>query len=509
MELKQSDPARDSLPPGFTVDPAQAALPAGFSIDSENQPSQPSSGVTGSWTPDTGVVASVKRNLYGLVHSPIDIANTIKQSYDESGQGGMPGLDRISETALRTGKKLLLDPQIGRAQQALAQLHAGNYGSAAAQGLMAATPVVGPQVGAIVDRAGHDMPGAITDALMQGVAIPAAGKGLGEVAQRAAPMLQESAAGQLVRALQPTTNENKVRAQRFANEIVQRPLDMPVALTQQGLANKLAKQTEVTGQALENRLAQVPPTSLVNVDPVKAAIDKSVWDNKAMISGPNGPVVANKPMVDAAEGLKSLVDDLSAQYLNTQNPMLSRQTFFDAANGLRQSWDKFVKKSKGFTTPDVNDLAELKRDGASALRTQLAKAEPDIPAFNAEFSLWKNGSDVIEATMKRKAGQSVPMGEQLATAAGAAGGLATAGPMAAVEGAAVMRTLVKTMRSTGWKTVSAATKASLAKALMDGPSAYLNLLVMKAAGEAARGATDEEPSGAGRMGVPLIGAPQQ
>ena len=143
---------------------------------------------------------------------------------------------------------------------------------------------------------------------------------------------------------------------------------------------------------------------------------------------------------------------------------------YDQLVRIRRVLDREVAEGGGFFGASLKDRSALaaKSEAANAIRNVLGKEFPDVARINAEFSLWKTTADVIEATQLRRTGQSVPMGQQIAQAAGAGGGLAAGGLGGAVVGGMAFKGLRALLQSPKWKTVSAVKKQQLADAIVSG-----------------------------------------
>lgn len=279
--------------------------------------------------------------------------------------------------------------------------------------------------------------------------------------------LKSSAVKSMEGAFQPTgsaTGPMKVKTARVAPELVNRGV---TAMTQKGLGRAIESNKLRAGEALEAGYHQLPPKQTINVQPIVDALEKSKFDSNAVIDTVNGPQVAEPIFVEAADKLKDVVTQFGPDASTT------------SLVKLRQRWDDTVAKGKGFTQPDISIPLDVKRDGVAAIRAELAKANPDIAKLNAEYSLWKTADDVIQATIMRKKGQSAPMGEQLATSAGAAAGMVSGGIGTMLKGAVLARAATKLFRSTGWRTVSAKYKNQLANALMSGDSKVTEALILR------------------------------
>jgi hypothetical protein len=168
--------------------------------------------------------------------------------------------------------------------------------------------------------------------------------------------------------------------------------------------------------------------------------------------------VSLRPEVDNAidavsDQLKQIGSDISLQ---------------DAVKA-RRILDSAVAEVGGYQGKPLSDtsLANVRKEAANSIRSELGQASPDLAAVNAKFHFWNSLSDVLDATIQRKTGQVGAL-PKVETIVAGAGGLAEGGLSAAAGYAGAVNLLGKAIRSTGWRTLSAATKSSIADALTSG-----------------------------------------
>lgn len=148
----------------------------------------------------------------------------------------------------------------------------------------------------------------------------------------------------------------------------------------------------------------------------------------------------------------------SSKSLNLQDAVKARRILDDA-----------VAEAKGYQGAQLSDtsLAAVRKEAANSIRTELGQASPDLAAVNAKFHFWNTLSDVLDQTIQRKTGQVNALPKMETVIAGA-GGLARAGVPGAIGYGGAMRALGTAFRSTAWRTISAATKSSIAESLANG-----------------------------------------
>jgi hypothetical protein len=135
----------------------------------------------------------------------------------------------------------------------------------------------------------------------------------------------------------------------------------------------------------------------------------------------------------------------------------------------RRILDDAVAEVGGYQGRPLSDtsLANIRKATANSFREELGNASPNLAAVNAKFHFWNTLSDVMDATNQRKVGQVNAL-PKVETVIAGAGGLARGGLGTGVAYAAAMRALGSAFRSTGWRTMSAATKSSIADSLASG-----------------------------------------
>ena len=135
----------------------------------------------------------------------------------------------------------------------------------------------------------------------------------------------------------------------------------------------------------------------------------------------------------------------------------------------RRILDDAVAEVGGYQGRPLSDtsMANIRKATANSFREEFGNASPDLAAVNAKFHFWNTLSDVMDATNQRKIGQVNALPKMETVIAGA-GGLAKSGFSGAVGYGAAINLLGKAFRSTGWRTMSAATKSSIADSLANG-----------------------------------------
>lgn len=434
---------------------------------------------------DTGVLAGLKRNTVGVVtglyHAftdpPTDQekADLMQKVQAEKQWQTAHGYDPNDvDTSLATDPSRvtlayhrLIDAPAAQLQQKgtsevqAAQDLMGNkhavagaltYLSGRTDQALSAVPMVGPWVNSVADRAQRgDISGAATD-LASAVTLGNAGKIAGAVgdatglSKGAADLLNSSAATNYQDVLNPTKITTKYQTQKIMPQLLE---EKPVAMTRQGLADKAAANAEAAGQQIEQTVSGLQGT--MKTQPVIDGLQN--LKKSFQVNG-----VSLRPEVDNAidavsDQLKQIGSDISLQ---------------DAVKA-RRILDSAVAEVGGYQGKPLSDtsLANVRKEAANSIRSELGQASPDLAAVNAKFHFWNSLSDVLDATIQRKTGQVGAL-PKVETIVAGAGGLAEGGLSAAAGYAGAVNLLGKAIRSTGWRTLSAATKSSIADALTSG-----------------------------------------
>lgn len=292
---------------------------------------------------------------------------------------------------------------------------------------------------ALLDKA----PGAIKDA--SGVVAPKVGNAL-----------KESAAKSYERALGATTKDNKRLASQVVPELVDRGV---IAPTRKSLYEKMNASAENTKINLDEALAKVPDD--LKVDLTKADARLEGLKDQHLVKAQDGSLV---PANDAAAASIDSISRLQADLRNLDPS-------FGSVRKFRQILDKQItagNKSFGRTINEGSVL-DVTREGANAIRSVLAEAEPSIAALNKELSFWLKAKDVLGATIQRTASQANPLGKTILEGAVTAGELGQGAGIVSAVGTGKLLGMAKSIfDSTGWRTASATLKGKLANAMIDG-----------------------------------------
>jgi len=444
---------------------------------------------------DTGILAGLYRNTVGMVaglyHAftdpPTDQekAQLMKKVQDEKAWQTAHGYDpnQVDESVATDPSRVtlayhrLIDApagalaQKGENEQAAAKdllskgqtWKGGNlYLSGATDRLLSAVPAAGPWLNSVAERAERgDISGAATD-----VAAAVAFSKAPEIAKATgapdalANFFKSSAQKNYEDVLNPTRVDTKYQTQKIMPQLLE---ERPVAVTRKGLAEKAAGQADIAGQQIEQTVSELQGS--MKTQPVIDGLEN--LRQKYQVNG-----VSLRPEVDTA--INTLQDQLRAMSKpgevagSAAGPGEATISYQDVVKA-RRILDDAVAEVGGYQGRPLSDtsLANIRKATANSFREELGQASPDLAAVNAKFHFWNTLSDVLDATNQRKTGQVGALPKMETVIAGA-GGLARSGASGAVGYASAINLLGKVIRSTGWRTVSAATKGAIADALAGG-----------------------------------------
>jgi len=269
--------------------------------------------------------------------------------------------------------------------------------------------------------------------------------------------LERSAEKNYKAVLNPTKESTKFQTQKIMPELLEQ---RPVAATRTGLAEKARGFAEAAGLQIEQKVSGM--TGSMNTMPVIDGLKK--LSGKFKVNGVSLRPEADKAIQDGIEQIQAMSQAGKFSGIGAAPPVVSYQDAIKA----RRILDQAVSEAGGYVGKSISDtsLTSVRKETANAIRGELAKASPDLAALNAKFHFWNTLSDVLEQTIKRKTGQAgTGLLPTIETVAVGTAGLAKHGIGGGMGYAAAMWTLGKTVRSTGWRTVSANTKLAIADAM--------------------------------------------
>lgn len=279
--------------------------------------------------------------------------------------------------------------------------------------------------------------------------------------------LEKSAQRSLEKVLAPTKEADKLTTQKILPELAQRS---KIAMSRKGLSNQVADELEQSGQAIDEAWKNLPAGSTEKVKPVVDALESS--KSKFMVDG----VVVEPDAWKAADNLQKTILEVAKDSPEVSSESLRR---------VRQIWDESIARNKGFSKElSDQDKISVKKDATNAIRKVLADNHPDIAKLNAEYSFWSKVDDVLGNTLKRKTGQAtMQLGDKALGAGAVGGGTASAGVKGAIIGAGTVAAITLATKSTLWRTLSAAAKMKLARAIVERNPVDIKRILIPIVGE--------------------------
>ena len=396
--------------------------------------------VTWRGVPQNPTAGSGKRFVEGLV-----------KSFDPR------GLVQAVASPIETAKGLVSaqGEQLQKSGEAFGE---GRYSEALGHGVAGALPVVGPGAAAIGEQiGGGDVAGGLGAAM---ASVLPSGALAGARATKIPAALKRSAQRQYGQALRATKETMKRRSARVVPKLIERGATGSRAKLLKTAESKAAKALE----ELKEAEARIPAGTKIKIEGVVDWLEKK----KDSLTGARTKdgIIGNEAGVNSLTRLQEQIIDLGDDVP------------YETLVRVRRVLDREVAEAGGFFGKSLKDASKLsaKQEAANSIRRELGKARPDIARINAEFSLWKTTGEILEETAQRTQGQSTPLGQQLAQAAGGGGGLAvgaasfgTGGAIGGAVGGALLFKGVKALvESPSWKTISAVKKNRLADAIVSG-----------------------------------------
>lgn len=273
--------------------------------------------------------------------------------------------------------------------------------------------------------------------------------------------LKESAITQYMKALGPTTKEQKIITEKIAPELLERGTKFSSAEKLEQFAVPKMKEA---GDKIGTMFEKMPDNQWTNVSPVVERLDKLAETYKVSTAAGTDKVV-RESAVNAIDNVKQAILDIS-KVSETGEPEAGMKSI----RKLRQIFDEHYDVSKG-----IDDISaytkKAERAAGDSIREILSQANPDLQKLNAEYALWRNVVDLAGEKALKEVGKETP--GLLSRGAGAivGSGLGTAvfGPgVGTAVGAFAGEEAVRLFKSPAYRTLSADLKNKLADALASG-----------------------------------------
>lgn len=276
-----------------------------------------------------------------------------------------------------------------------------------------------------------------------------AGKVVNPLLKKGGEFIARSAEKTFGEALNPTTAKLKAAT----DKITKRALDEGIWGTAKSITAKAKEGLKKAGEALDAFGELQGKSALSKIDEVMDAAK-----NEFIVNG----VAINKHAINAIDEIKGTLGQLAGE---------TGEVPREALRAVRRIWDDEVAAAGGFlgkTLKEGSDVA-VKKTASDAIRNLLANEVDGLKTLNANYNFYKNLSDIIEATKLRRVGQSNALRKGAGAIAGAVigGGLKFL-PLGELLGAKAGEQLAVLGGSTLFKSFSAAGKAKVAKALLNG-----------------------------------------
>ena len=343
-------------------------------------------------------------------------------------------------------------------------------------------------------------------------AFGAAGQAVAKPLASAGGWLARKAVAQYGKALNPTKEALKVRAEKIIPELLDRGVTGSLrSLEARGNVGRKIFGKKI-GAAVEDASQAGKTINAVDLadelDALKQTFigQSSLTPQQALqqalqagtVSGSGGRIAVPSGKVPFHEGAIAAIEDIQGKL----------RALGDAADPadlwkFKRVLNDVVNQSNGFTkTLGKHTAASIRKDGAAAIRRGLDSAVPDLQKLNLEFGLWKDLENVARSTASRQTGQQGPITEKMAratlfplfgAAVGGGEGYRRGGWGGAAEGAAVGAALTSVIRTPAWRTTSAVAKNRLAKALAYGDTSRAIRIIGQIAASASGQIDDEQP----------------
>lgn len=282
-----------------------------------------------------------------------------------------------------------------------------------------------------------------------------------EVLTAAGPTLKKGAREQYNRVLAATTDKNKAKAAETVPELIKRG----VVGNEEQIGKMAGENVRKLGGQIDEAVSRVPEAA--RVDATKAIDDLENLKQTFIVEGQSVDDAAVKNIEELQGVLNGVIGDKPFGGVS-----------YKSLNRVRQIWDGAAARGGAYTgkTLAEGSMLDAKAAGASAIREELSKAQPDIAKINAEFSFWKKVDDVMQATEKRRVGQAGGLRKVFSPSVAATVGLGSAArgtPMLesgayAAASLAVLSGLDMLLKSGRYNTLSAVAKDRIANAIMSG-----------------------------------------
>lgn len=274
------------------------------------------------------------------------------------------------------------------------------------------------------------------------------------IADRLAQKAQTAATDKAVNVMTPKVGPNKIRFGNMAETVAPDVLRQTASVTKGGLSNEIGMKLDTAHAALDAAYDAIPNTKMYPTSAIVKAIDRAIA--KQQVSGIGGSV-SPATRADRIAALTQAKQEVQA---------LGSLANADNLRALKGAWGEGAKQA--FTPAIAADAFKLKNAGAgwadanAALTEYLVSQHNELKGLNADVSLWRKASDVMQAAEEAERVRPEVMRTILARGAGAAVGGSRAGAEGAAVGALIGPLVEKAINATG-----PARKLMIARALQN------------------------------------------
>lgn len=283
--------------------------------------------------------------------------------------------------------------------------------------------------------------------------------------------------------LTPKTGPNKrnflTMAEKAAPAVAREP--GMSAMSAEALAPHISERLGEAGRSFEAAESSILQSRPIPVKPMIDAV--TALRDELSAKGIKGTAVIPGPNQTAYGTLDAAIEELKklGSVANYDNLRVFRRAWDDAAEAAR-----IYSKSSGDLT--VKQSGEAFGRAASKMRDYLAQIDPRMAGANAEYSLWKNADQAIQAVNDAAKVKAPSVTRRaVATAVGASVGASAEGPFGAATGAVIAPAIDAALAGKTSKIIVGRTLAQFSDALNSGryDLAYQSLSILAKAANVA------------------------
>lgn len=287
-------------------------------------------------------------------------------------------------------------------------------------------------------------------------------------------LLKKLSRSQYGKVLHPLGGKAKEVAEDVLPDVVQAGKSA-IGFTKTGLSQKFTERAEEIGQQIAQKYQALDATTRTRIGPIYQDFNDWVLKNAYT----KGGALKDPMLLQAAFEKLDYLQDTLGSVLATARPSEVQE--------IRQTLDKYIYPNGLTAEESLNAANQVRRALANSIRNQLNKQHPDLKALNNSYHLWARTAELMQRNVRNEIGKL-----QFARNTGIIGrflmGAAIGEETSRHEGAPIWGTATAAalgglaFESTGWRTVSAVTKAKIADLLMRGEGKAAAALAARATG---------------------------